>query len=264
MLVKKGVAMAKRGIITCDDGRYYHTKNFLTSNGYEFHAIYARPINLDFAVFQFSGEIDEGFFTPDYFGALPKKTKIFSGLRSNYLTKVCQKNNLGYYPMMESEDVTKKNAVPTAEGVIHYLIQSRESTIANSQILVIGYGICGKEIATRLNHLGATVYALVRNHKSEVAAKQDGITPIYIDDLDNHNFGAVINTVPAQVLTDDHVKKLSHALLVDIASAPYGFNLALAQTFNKASTILPKIPSKYAIKSSGEILGEFIKNVMEG
>ena len=213
-------------------------------------------------IFPFKSEIDESVHDERYFAALERNTIIFSGIRSPYLTKKCKEHNLEYHVMMEDRGVTIKNAAPTSEGVISYLIKNRIKTISNSQILVIGYGICGRDLAKKLKALGADVYALVRNREKECEAHSDAIKPIYLDAIFKYGFDIIINTVPQQILTNESIDQTKGAILIDIASKPYGFNIEYAKRLNEKSALIQGIPGKYAVQTAGEILGEYIDYIL--
>ena len=252
------------GLILKDDARYIHTENFLLERGHILNKPEASAENLGFVIFPFAQGIDMALYNDSFFSSLGKGTLIFSGIRNPYLSKKCAENKLEYYVIMEDPGTQIKNAVPTSEGVIAYLISNRADTIAGSGILIIGYGICGSDLAARLRCLGACVYALVRNREKECAARSGSITPVYLSELDTLNFDVIINTVPGRVLTDEMLLQTHGALLIDIASKPYGFDMELAKKLNEKSALLPGIPGKYAIKTAGEILGEFISAILDG
>jgi len=251
------------GVILKDDARFYHTEDFLRRKGHVFYELGTPPEDLDFIIFPFKKAIDESIYNDEYFSSLGKKTIVFSGLRNAYLANKCVEHGLKYYPMMEDQSIALKNAVPTSEGIIAYLIENRERTVANSSILIIGYGVCGKDLSKRLKALGANVYALVRNREKECAAFVDSITPIYPVELEGLRFDVYINTVPGRVLTDETLKRANGALFVDIASKP-GFDMDLAKRLNEKSALLPGIPGKYAVWTAGEILGEYIHYILGG
>jgi len=253
------------GMILVDDKRYIHTKNYLKTKGHIFCETDTPPQNLDFMIFPFAEDFDRVVYSDAYFAAAKPDTAIFSGIENAYLAQKCLEHSLTYHVMMEDSNIARKNAVPTSEGVVAYLVANRQSTIAGSRVLVIGYGICGGDLARRLAALGTDVYALVRNRERELLAQDDGITPIYLHSLFEHGFDVIINTVPQTVLTDDMLGRLGgNVLLIDIASKPYGFNMALARSLNEKSALLPGIPGKYAVKTSGEILGQYIQAILRG
>ena len=236
----------------------------MQSKGYFFHNPDVKPENLDFIIFPFIEKVDEAIYNDGYFTALRKNVLVFSGIRSAYLSEKCAEHDIKYHVMMDDNGIKVKNAVPTSEGVIAYLIHSLSCTIANSCILVIGYGVCGRDLSLRLTSLGAKVYALVRNREKECAACADSVMPIYLNELSRINFDAIINTVPKCVLTDEMLERTNGAILVDIASKPYGFNMELAKKLNSKSALLPSLPGKYSPQTAGEILGEYIDFILRG
>jgi dipicolinate synthase subunit A len=243
-----------------DDARYAHCENYLKSRGH----IFESAENLDFAIFPFMGVVDESVYDDDFFAALKSDAKIFSGVKSRYLSEKCEKYALEYHAIIEDRAVAIKNAVPTSEGVISYIIANRNETVAKSRVLVIGYGICGRDLSKRLKALGAEVYALVRNREKESVAYTDAVTPIYMKSFFDESFDIIVNTVPQRLLTDEMLDKASSAMLIDIASKPYGFDIEYAKKLNEKSALLSGIPGKYAARTAGEILGEYVNHVLIG
>lgn len=252
-----------QGIILKDDARYHHTENYLTNCGHTFCTVNTTPESLDFVVFPFMGNIDYSVFNDFFFASLTSDTLIFSGVRNAYIAGKCKEYGLAYHVLTDERAVAIKNAVPTSEGVIAYLITNRINTVSNSRVLIIGYGVCGRDLSKRLKALGADVYALVRSREKESAAYTDSISPIYMGKLfEGPTFDIIINTVPELVLTNDMLDKTQGAMLIDIASKPYGFDMEYAKKINSKSALLPGIPGKYAVQTAGEILGEYINHVL--
>jgi len=246
-----------RGIILKDDRRYDYTEAYLKERGFIFDKNDTAN-DIDFAIFPFMDGIDREVYNDAYFASLSSSTIVFSGVWSEYLACACEKYGMPYFAMANTESVKTKNATPTSEGVIAYLINNRIDTIAGSRILVIGYGVCGSDLARRLKSLGAKLYALVRSEEKEAATRKDLVTPIYLDEFPRMpGFDIIINTVPNRVLTDDMLSSINDTTIIDISSKPHGFDVDKA-------TILPGLPGKYAIRSSGHILGEFIEGILRG
>jgi len=244
------------GMIMKDDVRYDHLEKFLIRYGHSFD-VAKTP---DFIIFPFKDATDYG---DDFFAGLKKGTPIFSGIRKSELAAKCEKYGLAYYPMIEEPSVAIRNAVPTSEGVIAYLISNRNATVFGSRILVIGYGTCGRDLCKRLKALGAQVFALVRSGEREADAHTDGVVPVYMQGLfESTAFDVIVNTVPAQILSHDTLRQTAGALLIDIASGPFGFDVEFAKTLNEKSAALLGIPGKFASKTAGEILGEYVNFVL--
>jgi dipicolinate synthase subunit A len=252
------------GTILKDDARYDHTEAFLRRAGYFFREAEASPRELNFVIFPFKDKVDENIFGDEYFSAFEKNAKFFSGVRNNFVAQKCEKYGLEYFAMMEDAGTTIKNAVPTSEGVIAYVVCNMPRTIAGARILVVGYGVCGRDLATRLGALGANVCALVRNREKKCIAQADSVTPIFLGETALENFDAIINTVPAQILSNEMISRAGNALMIDIASAPYGFDMEFAKKQNNRSAILAAIPGKHAVQTAGEILGEYVDFILKG
>ena len=250
-----------RGIIINDDRRYSYTEEYLKKRGFIFDGN-CKKSELDVIIFSFKSEPNQDIYNDTFFSSLKKDVYIFSGLRNGYLTQKCKEFGFSYNVMLEALSVQIDNAIPTSEGVIEYIIRNRTNTIHDSRILIIGYGVCGSDLAKRLKGLNADVYALVRNKEKESMAYADSITPIYFSELSCTGklraFDVIVNTVPARIFTNEMTSLTGDTLLIDIASSPYGFDIELAKKQNEKSAILPAIPSKYAIKTAGEILGGYI------
>ena len=69
--------------------------------------------------------------------------------------------------------------------------------------------------------------------------------------------GMVLNTVPAPIIDTQALKALPKgAWLLELASAPYGFNRDEARRLDLKSDVLPGLPAKYACESAALALKE--------
>jgi len=253
-----------KGIIFIDDKRYRHTQNYLERTGHEFCSHTEPARNLDFVIFPFAAEINTATFSNDFFADLRQDVQVFSGIRHSYVCDNCKLHDLNYHVLMDDKTIAAKNAVPTSEGVIAYLVQSRDKTIAGSRVLIVGYGICGRDLALRLHGLGADVTTLVRRDEKAREARSDGVSVTFLQQFDGLDFDIIINTVPATVLTAQMLENRADVLFIDIASRPYGLDMELCKRLNPHSALLSGIPGKYAVKTAGEILGEHIHQILGG
>ena len=250
-----------KGIIIKDDARYSYCEKYLKNRGHTF----CGTDSTEFVIFPFVKDVEPSIYDDAFFADLRRGTPVFSGVRNEYIAAQCEKHGHNYHAIIDDRAVATRNAVPTSEGVIAYMIANRNETIVGSRVLVIGYGICGRDLCKRLKGLGADVYALVRNREKAAGAQTDGIAPVFAERLfEAATFDVVINTVPERVLSNEELDKTSGALLIDIASSPYGFDMEYAKKLNSKSALLPGIPGKFAAKTAGEILGEYINSILTG
>lgn len=247
-----------RGLIIKDDDRYDYVSSYLKEHEVIIDAGAENIQDLDFILFPFKEDINSEKYNNRFFESLSKNTLLFSGVRNKFLDKMSEIYNLDYLPLMEDKSVSLMNAIPTSEGVISHIIQNTKMPVFDSKILVIGYGVCGQDLCKRLSGLNANVYSLVRNEIKEARAIGNGVKPVYIEDIYNHSFDVIVNTVPNKVLERDHIEKFKESLIIDISSKPHGFDVEFVESINENFVILSSIPSKCAVKFAGDILAKNI------
>ena len=252
-----------KALIVKDDARYEYTQRFLAAKGHSFCLRHPAE-ELDYAIFPLMDEVDKVVYSADFFRSLKSHVRVFSGVRNIYLEEMCHFAGLDYHVMLEDETVAIKNAVATSEGVIAFIIKNHDRIMQETSVLIIGYGRCGSDLARRLKSLGADVCTLVRNDAKAAAAWADGVKSIRLSQFADKHFEIIVNTVPNEILTPQMMEYRQGVLLVDIASSPHGFDINFAKKHNEKSALLPGLPGKYAIKTSGQILGEYVESILRG
>ena len=118
------------------------------------------------------------------------------------------------------EELTVRNAIPTAEGCIGILLARRSQTLWGSGVLLAGFGPVGQA-------LGA--------------------------------FDTVVNTVPAPVLTEPVLATLRPgSLIVDLASQPGGTDFAAAQRLGHTAIHALSLPAACAPETAGGFVAQTV------
>ena len=166
----------------------------------------------------------------------------------------------------EREDLALLNAVPTAEGCLALLMEYRAHTIWRSPILVLGYGRVGQAVARRLTALGACTTVAARSAAQRALALADGAASLPLDRLEEAlpRFDAVVNTIPAPVLTAGRLLHLrSGALILDLASRPGGTDFAAARQQGLTALHALSLPARYAPETAGELIARAVSSMIE-
>lgn len=196
----------------------------------------------------------------DVWKQLQPHTKIFTIVHNDYLEVLAKQYHFEYVSFLDNDYFVDQNSILTAEGIIAYLISHRRYPLYHSQVHVLGYGHCGKAIVKALSALDASVHVAVRNCHLFDDIKQNHANPYFLQEMDLSSCDILINTIPAQIVTTEHLDKAhTHMMILDIASYPYGVDhhYALSKGFN--SVILPSIPSKYAYGYAGKMMADYIE-----
>ena len=149
------------------------------------------------------------------------------------------------------EELTVRNAVATAEGVLQIVIEELPITVHGSHAL-----------CALLRSLGAQVTVAARKQADLAWAQVEGMHGVFYEELPAYagGFDYVVNTVPALVLGGQVLEKLqADCLLVEIASAPGGIDLEAAQARGLKVIKASSLPGKVAPKTAGRIIRNVIR-----
>ncbi|MBR4308242.1 MAG: hypothetical protein IKT58_01470 [Oscillospiraceae bacterium] len=171
------------------------------------------------------------------------------------LAQAAQERGAQVTDLYNSEPYTTRNALATAEGAIYLAMRHSPMTVRDSACLVIGAGRIGSLLSEKLSALGANVTLCARRPKDRALGEARGLdsdeTGMYRKGLSHYDF--LFNTVPAPVLTGSQLQQLKNGcVLVELASAPGGFDPAECDTLNLQVLSAPGLPGSYCPKSAGE------------
>ena len=157
------------------------------------------------------------------------------------------------------EAFLRKNARLTAEGALFAAMRPGQRALLGSTCLVTGYGRIGQELVRRLCAMGAFVIVCARSEEQMRAAHGAGAHPIPLAELERAAAQAdvLFNTVPARVLGGEALSRIRpDALLLELASAPYGADVEEAVRLGVNMRVESGVPGRYAPGEAGEALFE--------
>ena len=191
---------------------------------------------------------------------------VFGGQIQPNLQKAFEENQIAYRDYLKREELSIKNAVPTAEGAIEIAIAETPITIHGSKSLVLGYGKIGKILSKMLFGLGAQTYVEARKYADLAMIEGHGYEPLDLYSLKDriNEFDIIFNTVPSLILDREilsNVKK--DALIIDLASKPGGVDFDAAKELGLRVIWALSLPGKVAPVTSGAIIKDTIMNIIK-
>lgn len=185
---------------------------------------------------------------------------VFTGRYDKRLNEIFPYSRIVDY--MSREDLSLKNAVPTAEGAVQIALDELPVTLNGLRVLIVGMGRIGTALAEILKGFGADITVAVRNAKGAGKARIIGIKPVCTKDMGT-DFGLVFNTAPELIFDYELLQKFSEdTLFIDLASRPGGFDFESAVALNKKVIWALGLPGKTAPVTAGEIVAETIMNIL--
>ena len=161
----------------------------------------------------------------------------------------------------QADGFEQRNADLSAEAAVYEVMQRSEWALMDLRIVVTGYGRFGRSLAQKLLSLGAETWAAARRPEAISQAQADGMHAIQLSELRTVLSKAdfVLNTIPAQIITEEELALLKpDAWLMELASAPYGFDRNKAHEMGLQTALLPGLPSRYAPQSAALALQEAV------
>lgn len=163
----------------------------------------------------------------------------------------------------QREELLRGNAALTAEAAVGLAIQSGPGSLWGSRCLVTGFGRVGKALCRALAGLGAQVDCAARKPRDRAAAQALGCRGLDFPQL-CQPYDFLFNTVPAPVVGEGLLARQGRdALLLELASAPGGFDRAAARRLGLSIQEAPGLPGKCSPKGAGLLLAEALLHMLE-
>ena len=190
---------------------------------------------------------------------MPKGQKILCGMLSDADQELAKEKGWVLKNILQDARFTQENAILTAEGAIFAAMRQMDFALCRAHCAVIGYGRIGRALTDMLRGLGAQVTVAARRMESRAVAGPDSI-PMDELPLLFPNIQVVFNTVPAQIIHNEWLKKLPEdALVIDLASPPYGLDLSFAQGMGLRAWVEGGVPGRYCPKSAAAAMLDYLE-----
>lgn len=196
-----------------------------------------------------------------------KNKVIIAGAVKQEIKDMACKNNIKIIDLMEDEELTILNIIPTVEGAIQTAMENTEITIYNSNCLVLGFGRIGKLLSKNLKDLGANVSCTARKEKDLAWSEVYGYKSIDLSDLDKNlnNYDIIFNTIPSLILDDKKLKLLKgqNTLIIELASSPGGIDFKKAEEYNIKVIKALGLPGKVAPLTAARYIKDTLEKILD-
>ena len=162
----------------------------------------------------------------------------------------------------KDEAFLRANARLTAEGAIFRAMQRQGRALLGATTLITGFGRIAQELVVRLTAMGAFVIVCARNEMQMRRAHEMGAHPVPLSQAASacRQADVIFSTVPAHVLGKNELDKIRpEALVIELASPPYGMNMELARHMGVNAALESGVPGRYAPMNAGEALFDVLE-----
>ncbi len=204
----------------------------------------------------------------EVFDALKPGQRVVGGKIGSHVRALADRHNIPITDYLQREELAVANAVPTAEGALAIAMAEVPYTIHGARCLILGYGRVAKALAKTLSAVGAIVTVAARKPQDLAWIDANGQIPLSISELTQGDtplsYDIVFNTVPEQIVGADLLARLpDDVLLLDLASAPGGFDHEWAKEHGYHVIWALSLPGKTAPVTAGRIIGQTIRQILD-
>lgn len=190
---------------------------------------------------------------------------VLGGKFSTSARSIFTRDGITCEDYMEREELSRMNALATAEGAVMTALQRQDIMLHGQKVLIIGMGRIGKCLAHILNGFGADVTAAARKPADLATADIIGCRTVNTSDISSvcNYFTLIFNTVPAMILNRDVLSNVSkNALIIDLASVPGGTDFSAAEELGITALSCTGVPGKSAANSAGALIADTVLNII--
>ncbi len=194
----------------------------------------------------------------DFLIRLRPGTVVWAGMANGELKDLCKEKGLILMDYFTSEALQQKNAMLTAEGAIALMLSYDGKCLCGRSALITGFGRIARLLAPRLRALGMEVTVAARSAADRAAAEAMGLESIKIDFSGKRKWDFVLNTVPAVIFKREELPNFASSVLIELASPPYGFDMACAKELGIKVELASALPSRFNPISAAEAIKDAI------
>lgn len=168
------------------------------------------------------------------------------------LWEKAKENGIRIKELLEDEDFLFQNSVSTAEGALAKIISETPRQTRGEKVLVLGFGNVGKATAKLFRACGCFVTVTSRSRGIKEAKSLDFNT-ISLMENNLSEYGIIINTIPATVLTAEKIASLSSdAYVMELASGSENIDMNTLALKGVNFIMAQGLPGKYTPLSEAE------------
>lgn len=174
----------------------------------------------------------------------------------------------GCFDYMKDEAFLYENARITAEGAMVLLGERLKGTLYGADVGILGMGRIAECLCRILCALGVRTTVYARRPEALIRARAMGADTVRFcgrlpQRVASHD--AICNTVPYMLMDASLLSFVGRdALLLELASAPGGFDLMAVQRGGLSYVGGQRLPGRYAPRAAGELIADYTVRVFNG
>lgn len=189
--------------------------------------------------------------------------RLYAGSVKSAEASAAAARNLTLFDCFAREELSVRNAVPTAEGALEAAMAHLPVTLHGTPCLVAGFGRIGKLLAHRLHGMGAVVTVCARKRSDLAWIDAFGYRALHTNALSGTlgRFRVIFNTVPHRLFDMALLTQTTaDCLLIELASTD-GFDAAAAKALGRTLICARGLPGRTAPETAARALRDTLYQI---
>lgn len=198
-------------------------------------------------------------------GQMKKGDTLIGGMIKSEIREKFEKDGTTVLDFYDDDYVTA-NAVLTAYGLMK-VAKEEKIDFYNSKIIITGFGKTAKAIAAVLTDEKCRFEITARNDEAINLAKSMNYEAVKLKSITDKlpDFDIIVNTVPAVIIDEKMLYLMKNgAVVIDIASYPYGVDIELAKRYDIKVIRALSLPGRCFPEKAGELTGRKVESLLQG
>ncbi len=175
---------------------------------------------------------------------------------------------LTYFDLLTDEPYAARNAFITAQAALMLAASKSGKALSDCNILICGFGRIGKTLAALLKGYGSRITVSARKDRDIEWIGISGYRPADTGELHTvvHEQDIIFNTVPSPVLGRGELEKTKKgALIMELASKPFGVDFEAASALGINTVIEPGLPGRcFPVSAAAAVTDAFQRIAKKG
>jgi len=195
---------------------------------------------------------------------------VIGGKMPSSFCRALEAKAIKYVDYCGDENFQMENAYLTAEAALGIAMNHLDQAMKGASFAVVGFGRIAKHLVFLLLKFGAKITVAARKESDLALAKSLGCSVIFLHNNSDENlmaltkgFDVIYNTVPVWLFDRSFLELVDpHTFMIDLASAPGGFDVCAAKELKSKVLWATSLPGKYAPKSAGSLICECVNRIL--
>lgn len=163
------------------------------------------------------------------------------------------------------EEFLIKNAFLTAECAVGLAILNSEGSVADSNVLILGFGRIAKGLLKYLSSFTNNITVCARNETARAEAQGMGAEVCDFEHLKElYGFEYIFNTIPFPVMSKNELSRLKkECVLIELASLPGGIDKHYAGLCGLNYIAGGRLPARFAPRKAGGLVAHAADKIIK-